>query len=134
VKKTTLLLTSALLALFACSKKEQTLQEPVPPVKQEVTAQKFVPPTDSTITETQLQGWFVCNPLLDTLAFQYSDSFKTTDPTQRLKYQEDFTRAQDKICVLSGLAGGYREYRWIMENMGNPKNKQVLAGMKTEVY
>lgn len=87
---------------------------------------EFVPPVDSLISDIQMKAWMKCNPLLDSLTFKYADSFKTKDPTLRLRYQEDFSKVQNKLCVLSGLTGGYKEYTWIMKNSGNPKNKLAL--------
>jgi hypothetical protein len=40
--------------------------------------------------------------------------------------QEDFLKAQDKICKLAGFAGGYTEYKWIMGAIANPRNKELL--------
>ena len=79
-----------------------------------------------------MKAWLACNPVLDSLTIMYSDSFKTKDPKLRMRYQKDFTKAQDKICVLSGLSGGFIEYKWILTNMGNPKNKPVLDSVKVE--
>jgi hypothetical protein len=100
------------------------------PVVKEI---EFVPPADSLITASQIQTWKRCNPLLDSIAFRYADSFKTSDPTQRLRYQEDFSRAQNKLCVLAGLPGGYKEYTWILKNSGNDRNKSVLDAAGIQV-
>ncbi len=116
--------------LFFCQQKApapSTAAKPqVQPPSQVVKEIEFIPPADSSITVTQIQTWKRCNPLLDSITFRYADSFKTTDPTLRLRYQEDFSKAQNKLCVLAGLPGGYQEYTWILKNSGNPKNKAVL--------
>jgi len=97
---------------------------PVP--KPDVVVVPFVPPGDSAITPPQMQNWFSCNQPLDSLANAYVDSFKTEDPQKRLRYQDDFSKEQDRICVLAGLTGGYKEYRWILANAGNPTNKALF--------
>lgn len=112
----------------ATSAKPQ-VQQPSP-VTKEI---EYVPPADSAIIISQIQAWKRCNPLLDSIAFRYADSFKTTDPTQRLRYQEDFSNAQNKLCILAGLPGGYKEYTWILKNSGNPKNKSVLDSAGIQV-
>lgn len=125
-------LSASLILSFLCfcqQKPPVTSKTPKPQVQQPTPTVKeieFVPPADSSITVSQIKNWKRCNPLLDSIAFRYADSFKTTDPTQRLRYQEDFSKAQDKLCVLAGLPGGYQEYTWILKNSGNPKNKPVL--------
>jgi hypothetical protein len=93
----------------------------------------FIPPADSIVTTTQIKAWMSCNPLLDSLTFRYADSFKTTDPALRLRYQEDFSKAQHKLCIHAGLPGGYKEYTWILKNSGNPKNKAVLDSVGAQV-
>jgi hypothetical protein len=123
--------------IFGCGPKKDKASDQLPanPVvmKQEIQKVEFIPPADSSITESQMKYWLICNPLLDSIAFMYADSFKTADPQKRMQFQNDFIAGQDKICVLSGLTGGYKEYKWIMENMGNPKNKTIAeaAGAKS---
>jgi hypothetical protein len=90
----------------------------------------FIPPPDSSITVKQMKNWLSCNHRLDSLAYLYSDSFKTEDIQLRLKYQKNFNKSQDNVCISEGLTGGYKEYRWIMENIGNPKNKSILDSLK----
>lgn len=118
------------------SKKNKVNSTPLS-VSKQVEHQKpieFIAPTDSIIKPEQMKSWLACNPLLDSLAYMYSDSFKTADPKLRIRYQDDFSNAQDKICLKAGLHGGYKEYRWIMENMGNPKNKPLLESLKASTY
>lgn len=81
-----------------------------------------------------MKAWFACNPLLDSLTLMYSDSFKTNDPSLRMRYQDDFSAAQDKICAFRGLSGGYKEYKWILNNMGNPKNKTSIDSANAGIY
>jgi hypothetical protein len=64
----------------------------------------------------------------------YADSFKTANPAQRMKYQQLFTTAQDKICVITGLNGGYKEYKWILSNIGNPINKTIVESAGARLY
>ncbi|MBN1603354.1 MAG: hypothetical protein JW915_17225 [Chitinispirillaceae bacterium] len=122
---------AVLFSLCLCQKKSPSnsskSSEPSPQSASAlIEEKKFIPPVDSLISEIQMKAWMKCNPLLDSLTFKYADSFKTKDPTLRLRYQEDFSKAQNKLCVLSGLPGGYKEYTWIMKNSGNPKNKPAL--------
>lgn len=94
----------------------------------------FVPPADSTISASQMIAWSTCNPLLDSLTFRYADSFRTTDPAAMIRYQEDFITAQDRICVKTGLAGGYKEYKWILQNMGLEKNRDILQSANAQTF
>lgn len=94
----------------------------------------FTPPGDSTITSDQMIAWSTCNPLLDSLTFRYADSFKTEDPAELLRYQEDFISAQDRICVRAGLPGGYKEYKWILKHMGLPKNHSILESANAQTF
>ncbi|NLG17111.1 MAG: hypothetical protein GX556_07260 [Fibrobacter sp.] len=115
-------------------KNESGKNNPAPQVQEETKPINFVPPSDSTISANQIKVWLTCNPLLDSLTIMYSDSFKTEDPAKRMRFQEVFSSAQDRICVKAGLAGGYKEYKWIMNSMGNPKNKPALDSTKLAVY
>ncbi|MBD3314324.1 MAG: hypothetical protein GF344_00930, partial [Chitinivibrionales bacterium] len=74
----------------------------------------FVPPTDSTVTVQQVKNWLRCSNLLDSLSYIYRDSFAVEDPVRLTNYQREFTKAQDKLCVVAGLPGGYEEYVWIL--------------------
>jgi hypothetical protein len=94
----------------------------------------FVAPEDSAITEKQMVAWQTCNPLLDSLTFRYTDSFKTEDPAALFRYQEDFITAQDKICVRAGLPGGYEEYTWVLQNMGIEKNRKILEAANAQSF
>lgn|GEM_PF-869601 len=133
----TLLLSTSLILLPGCQKKtlppaaNESQKETARPVNKKI---EFVAPADSLITQSQMKNWLACNPLLDSIAIMYADSFKTDDPQKRLRYQDDFSSAQDKICVFSGLPGGYKEYRWITENIGNPKNKAVVENSNVSVF
>jgi hypothetical protein len=100
--------------------------EHTPPQVAAVQVPRFVPTADSTITARQLRLWKDCNPVLDSLAYFYKDSFAVADPVNKLRLQEDFFKAQDKICKLAGLTGGYTEYKWIMGAIANPRNKELL--------
>ena len=51
-----------------------------------------------------------------------------------MRYQDDFITAQNKICIRSGLNGGYREYQWIIENMGNRKNRGLLDSVNAQQF
>lgn len=122
--------------LSGCQNKKsvENITPAVQETKKEIQKIDFLPPVDSMITENQMKNWLNCNPLLDSLTMMYSDSFKTTDAQLRMRYQADFSSAQDKICVVSGLSGGYKEYKWIMENIGNPKNRAVAEGANAAVF
>lgn len=130
---------SILIGSLGCeTKKKPVVQNasvtPATPPKPVIKKVEFIPPSDSLITATQMKSWLACNTLLDSLAIMYGDSFKTDDPQKRLRYQDDFSAAQDKICVLSGLTGGYKEYKWVMDNIGNPKNKAVVEASNGVVF
>lgn len=105
-----------------------------PEVKDQIKVVPFIPPSDSTITLQQIKAWSSTNLYLDSLTILYSDSFKVNDPIKRMHYQEIFSSAQDKICAINGLSGGYKEYKWILNNIGNPKNKSVLDSAGISVH
>jgi hypothetical protein len=139
-KKYSPLIFTSVALLFLCHCQQNTPSvklRSAPPSPQSAPAvieeKEFIPSVDSVISSTQMKAWMQCNPLLDSLTFKYADSFKTTDPTLRLRYQEDFSKAQNKLCVLAGLSGGYREYTWIMKNSGNSKNKAILDAAGAQV-
>jgi hypothetical protein len=103
-------------------------------IKKEIKKQDFIPTPDSTISPEQMKNWSACNPMLDSLSIMYSDSFKTSNPQARVRFQDDYTAAQDKICVICGLPGGYKEYKWVMEAMSNSKNRAVVENAKLSVF
>jgi hypothetical protein len=123
------------IALKGCQQKKAA-QTPPPPaeIKKEIKASPFTPPADSTITAEQMKAWVRSNEFLDSLTELYSDSFKVSDPVKRMHYQDVFSSAQDKICVLNGLSGGYKEYKWIINNIGNPKNRAVVEAAGVTVH
>jgi hypothetical protein len=127
---------ACLFLTFSCeNKKNVPISKPIPPtMTKEIKKIEFIAPTDSSITATQIKNWLACNPMLDSLAIMYADSFKTENAQMRLRYQDDYSSAQDKICVLCGLPAGYIEYKWVMENIGNPKNKVVVESANAAVY
>jgi hypothetical protein len=121
---------------FSCeNKKSVPVTKTISPaIAKEIKKIEFLAPADSSITAIQIKNWLACNPMLDSLAIMYADSFVTENAQMRLRYQDDYSSAQDKICVLSGLPGGYIEYKWVMENIGNPKNKSVVESANAAVY
>lgn len=122
------------MAIPGCKQKEGEPAFEQPEIKKELKPVDFIPPADSSISVHQMKSWIACNPLLDSLTIMYADSFKTEDPSQRMRYQEIFSTAQDRICVLSGLQGGYREYKWVLKNVGNPRNRQILDSVNAGIY
>ncbi len=94
----------------------------------------FKPPADSSIRVADMQKWLKCNPMLDSLSYLYLDSFKTDDAESRIRYQKNFAKAQDTICVKQGLFGGYEEYVWILKNSGNRRNKAVLDSLNLKTF
>lgn len=127
------------IALACCCKEkpaEQTPDKPTENTKQPEPAARlpFVPPADSVITPAQMKSWRDCNALLDSLTFRYADSFKTQDPAELMRHQENFISAQDKICIRAGLPGGYQEYKWILQNMGIEKNRKVLESANARTF
>jgi hypothetical protein len=121
---------------FSCeNKKNVPITKTISPTITKVIKKiEFIAPVDSSITAIQIKNWLACNPMLDSLAIMYADSFKTESAQTRMRYQDDYSSAQDKICVLSGLQGGYKEYKWVMENIGNPKNKSIVESANATVY
>jgi hypothetical protein len=121
----------ALCVVFGCRGKNKVME--TPPV-QETKKINFVPPADSMLTLGQIKKMKDCDGLLDSLSIFYRDSFKTKDAVLLSRFQDDFTKAQDKICLRGGLAGGFTEYLWIVKNLGNPKNGKLLDSLKMKVY
>lgn len=123
-------------AIAGCKQKDDTSNSPQPSkeVEKEIKVIPFIPPTDSSITQKQIKAWSSSNTFLDSLTIMYADSFKINDPIKRMHYQEVFSDAQDKICVINGLTGGYKEYKWILNNIGNPKNKAILDSAGVSVH
>lgn len=115
-------------------KKSNTHVVPMKPTTTTPAKATFIPPPDSAITVEQMRSWLACNHLLDSLSYLYQDSFKTEDPARRLTYQDDFIKAQDKICIRCGLGGGYTEYAWILNNAGSARNKAILDSVGMASY
>jgi hypothetical protein len=128
------LLVTTFLLCGCKSNKNETSSRSVPEIKKDIKPVEFIPPADSLISVKQIKAWISSNPLLDSLTLMYSDSFKTQDASLRMHYQEVFSAAQNKICVLAGLQGGYKEYKWILSTIGNPINKPSLDSVKAGVY
>ena len=125
------LLAIAAVLLFSCQTKK-TVEKPAPqPEPQKV---DFVAPADSSVTMEQMKKWLVCNSYLDSLSIIYKDSFSVNDAARQTRYQDDFLKAQDKICVRAGLTGGYAEYYWILKSIGSPANKKVVDSLKLTTY
>jgi hypothetical protein len=87
----------------------------------------FNPPADSVISRPMMRAWFACNRGLDSLSKRFPASLSEggRDSAGRL-----FTTAQDVICAENGLAGGYAEYRWILENLGREKNRPLYDSIR----
>lgn len=135
MKKSLFLICCVFLVAVDCSKKSDTAPVPVPaPKTAELNKIPFNPGPDSLITVSQMKVWLSCNPRLDSLSYLYKDSFQVKDPEARLRYQINFIKAQDHICLQQGLAGGYEQYSWIHKNCGNPKNKPVLDSLELKSF
>lgn len=119
------------LTLCGCQKKAPA-PEPAPQV--EAKKVPFIPSVDSALTIDQMKKWLQCNPYLDSLSILYKDSFAGSDAAHQTKVQEDFVKAQDRICVRVGLPGGYAEYLWTLKSASNPKNARILDSLKLTVY
>jgi hypothetical protein len=121
---------------FGChQKKPKVSSAPVAPHSPvELKKKDFVAPADSSMSIDQIKKMNMCNILLDSLSIFFQDSFKTKDAVLLTRLQDDFSRAQDKICLRAGLAGGYIEYLWILKNLGNPRNAKLLDSLKMTVY
>ncbi|MFP4014862.1 MAG: hypothetical protein ACLFVQ_12305 [Chitinispirillaceae bacterium] len=116
-------MSALLLGCGAQKKSEETSRQQVKPVP------KFVPTADSSLTAEQVALWKQCNPLLDSLTYFYSDSFKVEDPTAKLRIEDDFFKAQNRICKLAGYPGGFKEYNWVSDCLSNPRNKRILDSL-----
>jgi len=112
------LLVSAILLVYCAKKTEEKTSS--------AAVQTWTPPADSTVSPAQLKVWLQCNPLLDSLSYLYKDSLSSDDTEKRISSQKNFQASQERICVKTGLPGGYKQYIWIARNMGNPKNAKVL--------
>lgn len=115
--------------LPACNKKIEETE------KKEAEFKKiaFTPPQDSSITVEQMKKWHSCNSRLDSLSDVYLDSFRTENPESRMRYQRDFIKLQDHICIQQGLLGGYDEYVWILNNSGNKKNETIFDSLTIKI-
>jgi hypothetical protein len=132
MQKLYIICTLVIVCIFCeCQKKHMVPQTSSP---SEIKKIEFVPPADSSVTIDQIKKMNLCNFLLDSLSIFYEDSFKIKDAVLLTRYQEDFSRAQDKICLRTGLAGGYTEYLWLLKNLGNPRNAKILDSLKLTVY
>jgi hypothetical protein len=94
------------------------------------TPSPFTPPADSGITPAQLAAWFECNNSLDSLSIAFTDSVTTGKVVPCDSTNLNFCKAQNRICIQHGLKSGYAEYCWIMDNLGNYKNKSMHDSMK----
>jgi hypothetical protein len=120
------------LIICGCDHKKEAVSSPQLQAEQKKI--EFVPPADSTLTIERMKKWLLCNPYLDSLSVLYKDSFATTDAARQTRIQEDFIKAQDKICVRIGLPGGYPEYLWILKSASIPKNAKALDSLKLTAY
>jgi hypothetical protein len=125
------LLAMMLASLSSCQEKK-TVEKKAPQAEPQKV--EFVPPSDSLVSMEQMKKWLLCNSYLDSLSIIYKDSFAVNDAARQTRYQEDFLRAQDKICVRVGLTGGYAEYFWILKSIGIPKNKKIVDSLKLTTY
>lgn len=121
----------AALALCGCQKKAPS---PEPSARPEARKVQFVPSADSLLTIDQMRKWLQCNPYLDSLSILYKDSFSGADAARQTRIQEDFVKAQDRICVRVGLSGGYAEYLWTLRSASNPRNARILDSLKLTAY
>jgi hypothetical protein len=126
--------TFILICIFIFSGCQKKHSAPAATGRSEIKKINFAPPADSSETIDQIIKMNACNFLLDSLSIFYQDSFKTKDAALLTRYQEDFSRAQDGLCLRTGLPGGYNEYLWLLKNLGNPKNAKLLDSLKMTVY
>jgi hypothetical protein len=125
---------SALCFFPGCQQKKKETTQVSAAIPVELKKVEFVAPSDSSMSSNQIVRMNVCNSLLDSLSILYQDSFKTKDAVLLTRFQDDFSKAQDKICLRAGLAGGYKEYLWVLKNLGNPRNAKLLDSLKMTVY
>jgi hypothetical protein len=135
VKKSVLVAVAVALALCAgCQQKKKVVAVPLPPKPAELKAVPFVAPADSALTEGQMKSWISCNRSLDSLTAVYADSFKSEDPSLRLKYQHAYSEARNILCLHNGLRGVYDEYHWITNALAYPKNRAVAGRFNVTVH
>lgn len=127
----TVMVAAMLCIIAGCAKKESATQNVSFPKEQQAA---FVPPADSSVTAEQMKKWLACNSFLDSLSYMYQDSFKVENPARRLACQDDFVKAQNRICVRCGLSGGYEEYLWILNHAGYWRNRPVLDSLGIASY
>jgi hypothetical protein len=112
-----------------CFKSPKTHRQNNAPAIQDFKPAPFAPSDDSIITPAQFSGWFACNSGLDSLSIAFTNSVivKETVPCDSTRLI--FCKVQDRICVQNGLKGGYAEYSWIANYLGNSKNKPRYDSM-----
>jgi hypothetical protein len=118
----------ALVCAPSCGKRHSAPIDKKPAPAQTHQLIPFVPPADSTISPTSMTAWFACNRGLDSLSKIFTGivaAGNTTDSTRK-----KFSAAQDSVCVSNGLSGGYKEYQWILDNIGSKKNKSMYDSVK----
>ena len=108
--------------------------ETQPPAAETDEPVPFVPPSSPSLTPDQVTAWQRCNESLDSLSIAYTDSFTTEDTEKRRAYERDFVNLQSKICVRSGLAGGYPEYAWVMKALAHPNNKNLRDSLDIQLH
>lgn len=97
---------------------------------QDFTPAFFAPSGDSIITPAQFSAWFACNSGLDSLSIAFTNSVTVKEAIPCDSTRLIFCKVQDRICVQNGLKGGYVEYCWIADYLGNSKNKPMYDLMK----
>jgi hypothetical protein len=88
----------------------------------------FVPPADSAIYPARMTAWFGCNRSLDSLSDLFTKAIAADNAADSTR--KKYSAAQNNICAYSGLPGGYREYCWILDNIGSGRNRPVYDSIK----
>ncbi len=131
----TLIAVSAALLMSSCgAKKEQVQTEPTPApvVEPTQTATPFTPNENGQTTLLQVKFWKLANSPLDSIAAAYAEQLSTKDTVAYKTSVEAFTTARESICKNSGISGGYEEYLWISQNIGNPINRPLLDSLNLQ--
>ena len=121
-KRELLIISTALITIIGCGKKEEEVIEPTAAKKM------FIPNNSGQITNDQFKHWNKANGPLNALTSQYIGLLKTEDEIEKDLYSREYIQKNDSICKASGLTGGYKEYRWVSKQLGKAINSPIISG------
>jgi hypothetical protein len=121
-KRELLIISTVLIALIGCGKKDEQTIEPSPAKKM------FIPNSSGQVTKEQFDLWNSANTPLNALTNDYIELLKTEDEIEKDLYSREYIQKNDSICKASGLTGGHKEYRWISRQLGKAINAPIISG------